>query len=441
MYNTDAMGVRIGELRRAKGLTQEAFAKTLGISAQAVSKWETGLGFPDISLLPMIAETLGTKIETLFGAEPTPPPTPEKIYITAPETPPEIAFPETAGNLRIVHCYGTAACYADADPVRIDGARVTFSDGSTADLAEGEIVNNSGVRVKIEYADEDAYQRYRDPSAAFSYDYSGIRSLDVRTSGAVETEIHSSDDGVTRVEASGSERFLDSLRVEQRGGTLEVINKSYSGGGVYREHNNRIRIYAGFCRGEDCTLSIAGSGQMNCEPDFQHVNASIAGSGDIRFAHASTVEAAISGSGVIIFDEARVATMKIAGSGDITANAVRETAVCGISGSGDITLGDGELQRLEASISGSGDLRAGNLNANEVEISISGAGDVKLGHGTARRLSVSMIGAGEVNAEGVTAETAEIRLQDGSTLTVGAITGRSVERVAKTATLRVLSHE
>lgn len=42
MYNTDAMGVRIGELRRAKGLTQEAFAKTLGISAQAVSKWETG---------------------------------------------------------------------------------------------------------------------------------------------------------------------------------------------------------------------------------------------------------------------------------------------------------------------------------------------------------------------------------------------------------------
>ena len=44
--------------RKERGLTQEQLAKTLAVSAQSVSKWECGDGYPDIELLPNIANHL-----------------------------------------------------------------------------------------------------------------------------------------------------------------------------------------------------------------------------------------------------------------------------------------------------------------------------------------------------------------------------------------------
>ncbi|MCI8915256.1 MAG: helix-turn-helix transcriptional regulator [Oscillospiraceae bacterium] len=59
---------RIAELRRARGLTQEQLGQTLGVSAQAVSKWEKG-GAPDVELLPTLADQLGVSVDALFGRE------------------------------------------------------------------------------------------------------------------------------------------------------------------------------------------------------------------------------------------------------------------------------------------------------------------------------------------------------------------------------------
>ena len=53
-------------LRRRAGLTQEQFADKLGLSFQAVSKWENGLSCPDIALLPEIAAIYGVEIGQLF---------------------------------------------------------------------------------------------------------------------------------------------------------------------------------------------------------------------------------------------------------------------------------------------------------------------------------------------------------------------------------------
>ena len=65
--------MRIGEniraLRKARGLTQEQLAGMLGISFQAVSKWETDTNTPDLSLLPKIARVLGTSIDQLFSED------------------------------------------------------------------------------------------------------------------------------------------------------------------------------------------------------------------------------------------------------------------------------------------------------------------------------------------------------------------------------------
>ena len=60
------IGGNIAELRKSKGVTQENLADAVGLTAQAVSKWESG-GSPDTSLLPAIADYFGVTIDRLFG--------------------------------------------------------------------------------------------------------------------------------------------------------------------------------------------------------------------------------------------------------------------------------------------------------------------------------------------------------------------------------------
>ena len=69
----NTMGSKLSQLRRAGGLTQEEMAEKLGVSAQAVSKWETDASCPDISQLPKLAELFGVTIDELFSRENTMP--------------------------------------------------------------------------------------------------------------------------------------------------------------------------------------------------------------------------------------------------------------------------------------------------------------------------------------------------------------------------------
>lgn len=62
----ESIGNRIGRLRRQAGMTQEALAEKLGVSSQAVSKWENDLSCPDISLLPELARVLGCTTDELL---------------------------------------------------------------------------------------------------------------------------------------------------------------------------------------------------------------------------------------------------------------------------------------------------------------------------------------------------------------------------------------
>lgn len=66
MTNVRNIGTAIFELRKTKGVTQDELAKSVGVSAQAVSKWENG-GVPDIELLPSIADFFEVSVDELFG--------------------------------------------------------------------------------------------------------------------------------------------------------------------------------------------------------------------------------------------------------------------------------------------------------------------------------------------------------------------------------------
>lgn len=62
----ESIGNRIAKLRKENRMSQENLAEKLGVSAQAVSKWENGQSCPDISLLPQLANLLGVSVDELL---------------------------------------------------------------------------------------------------------------------------------------------------------------------------------------------------------------------------------------------------------------------------------------------------------------------------------------------------------------------------------------
>jgi transcriptional regulator with XRE-family HTH domain len=67
MTDVNNLGRNIAEMRKEIGLTQKQLAQLIGVTAQAVSKWETNDSLPDIALLPKIAEVFGTTIDSLLS--------------------------------------------------------------------------------------------------------------------------------------------------------------------------------------------------------------------------------------------------------------------------------------------------------------------------------------------------------------------------------------
>lgn len=65
--NQNKIGSLIRALRTERGTTQKMLAQALGVTDQAVSKWERGLGCPDVSLLPSLSQALGVPLERLLA--------------------------------------------------------------------------------------------------------------------------------------------------------------------------------------------------------------------------------------------------------------------------------------------------------------------------------------------------------------------------------------
>ena len=94
--NNETLGRRIARLRLQHAMTQERLANIANVSAQAVSKWENDQSFPDILLLPLLAQTFGVTVDELLGVgstvtepEPVPESVPEPESMPAPEPEPE----------------------------------------------------------------------------------------------------------------------------------------------------------------------------------------------------------------------------------------------------------------------------------------------------------------------------------------------------------------
>lgn len=64
-----SLGTRINEYRRRRNITQEQLAEAMGVSSQAVSKWENDISCPDISLLPPLSDYFGVSLDVLLRGE------------------------------------------------------------------------------------------------------------------------------------------------------------------------------------------------------------------------------------------------------------------------------------------------------------------------------------------------------------------------------------
>ena len=64
-----SLGKRISEFRKKKGITQDQLAEEMGVSSQAVSKWENDISCPDIGLLPQLADFFGVSLDELMRGD------------------------------------------------------------------------------------------------------------------------------------------------------------------------------------------------------------------------------------------------------------------------------------------------------------------------------------------------------------------------------------
>ena len=62
-------GSTVAELRKVKGWTQASLAKKLNVSDKTVSKWECGIGYPEITQIPILANLFGVTTDYLLSGE------------------------------------------------------------------------------------------------------------------------------------------------------------------------------------------------------------------------------------------------------------------------------------------------------------------------------------------------------------------------------------
>lgn len=138
---------QIQTYRKELGLTQEQLAEQLGVTNQAVSKWETEQSYPDIQLLPQLAELFHVTLDQLFGCG-----------TAAPAAPVQEGLPwEDDGDLRAVVFVGRKLCDSRRLDSQKDKVELSFR-GAVRDIhsdfsvvvensrIEGSVIAGDGVR-------------------------------------------------------------------------------------------------------------------------------------------------------------------------------------------------------------------------------------------------------------------------------------------------------
>ena len=486
MYDLSGLGARIRMLRMEKGYTQDGFARELGVSPQAVSKWETGAGFPDIGTLPMIASALDTSIDALFGETQIPvpdnvlpeEPVPGEVQPTfraAAEPEQEEEQPGTDEAAQV--CGETdeaeepregAASSEEARSAEQDTEKnranpfASVDWDAMVDSIFGQVEN--ALQAAKEYGpvgmeklkdlgrtvsrsvnefigNQDAGAEGRsDREGSLVWNGADIDSLSLNLNSGAEVTVEPGEPGRWDVTAEGSPEFLNSIRCIEDGNTLKVetapvhqSRRSLLFGGV----RNTLTIRTGYALGTELDAAVRGSGSLRCGPDFQSTRVTVYGSGDVELGDVGNFTCQINGSGDLDFRSASNLNLTIRGSGDVSGDAVTGVSEIKVYGSGDAELHEvtGQLSCLSF---GSGDIDIGSAELGTFSVTSNGAGDIEVSDGHAGHLELSMHGAGDFDGDGLTVDTLNAVLNGAADAVIGRLTGTSTEHVGHASSLRIL---
>ncbi|MDP3488631.1 MAG: DUF2807 domain-containing protein [Phenylobacterium sp.] len=133
----------------------------------------------------------------------------------------------------------------------------------------------------------------------------------------------------------------------------------------------------------------------------QSLKISNAGCGDWTLANVTgALEASQAGSGDMRMGSAGSATLRVAGSGDMAVRRVNGPLEADVAGSGDIKVAHVSGPRLEARVAGSGDVQVGEGQVDAMTATVAGSGDVRF-DGEAGALKASVVGSGDVRVRRV----------------------------------------
>ena len=401
----------IAQERRRAGLTQEALATRLGITPQAISKWENGVGYPDVTLFPVIAEVLGISVARLFGETETRSSRTGKL-------------PDSYGGMHFVLASGESVCYASKEVREADGESgiVRFADGSEANLNTATVTNRGAGEIRIYKLSEILSEvTWEDETATVPLDldstYANIRSYRLTIGMGCDVMVTSDgEEGKCHVTAKGSQHFLAAIHVERSDDCLQIEVKSENDQGGRCSANNMLHIHTGLSRGTLFHCTLNGSGNLAVAPDFARMELTVNGCGDIATADA---------------DEA---VIKINGSGDIRMKRVTRATTVKVNGAGDVQLESAVSPNI--TVNGSGDIECGEVSG-EMCAAVNGAGDITCA-GDLTRLSLSINGSGDFHGEDLAVTDVAIKaLHSGAEITLGHIRGTSVEKLGKNCVLKV----
>ena len=410
MSQMDHFRYIIAEERRRKGLTQEALATRLGITPQAISKWENGVGYPDVTLFPVIAEVLGISVARLFGEEETRSSRTGKL-------------PDNYSGMDFVFTAGEYVCYA-AKTVREadeESGIVCFSDGSEANLNTATVTNCGPGEIRIYKISELMGEVvWEDECAPVDFDqtYQGIRSF--RLSMGVNCALMITTDGEagqTRVTAKGDARFRAAIVAACEGDTLCIEVKDQNNrNGSNTADGNVLHIHAGGERAHALYATINGACDTAIAVDFDRL------------------EMTINGCAAIAAGNADETVLKINGCGDMKMRESRISTNVKINGSGAVKLASTHAPTVK--INGSGDIDCGEVSG-EMNVAVNGSGEITC-RGEAERLTLHVAGSGEFHGGELTVGEANIcAVNSASTIVIGRIKGASVERIDKKCKLTV----
>lgn len=420
MYQgTNDLGKRIAAVRRERGMTQDELASKMNITPQAVSKWERGTGLPDISMLSLLSSALGITVGELFGES--------ALSATTP------SLADHYDGLPLVARHGALGCYSDKRVKQSSETGVVFEDGSCVDYATRAVTNRGKGEIRLAESEAVEHAAYDEGKTVYDAEFATFLGLDITNNFACSIQIVASHDGINRIHAEGSARFISLIEAAVVSNTLRLHIKNPTGNGGH-ERDNRMTVEVAFSRGEQLRATINGSGSLSTALAFENGELTVNGSGDIRIGDVGALCVKVNGSGdVHLGNVTGAANLTVNGSGDIEAQRLGKPLCIGINGSGDVKAK--EAADTSIRIAGAGDVAIGRIS-ERLSVHVSGCGDLRCS-GEVEQLDVVISGGGELKCGELSARVADIVLSGSAQVTLGRIIDHSTERIAKSAKLTV----